>query len=216
MKKASKNQTKFRFPALFIIYILVLIFLGLTVLVSVYADISLGVFSRDPMITLGGHPLTGVQSYLGVLIWIASASICFFCYSFLQYHQNSPKNSLFFLWSAVITFWLAFDDLFLIHEYLPEIVPGLSQEIIYAVYGITLAWYIIKFWKRILHSEYSLFVAALVFFGLSIFIDIIQNSWNSPWRILFEDGFKLFGIVSWSSYFIRSSFQTLQNILKDK
>jgi len=39
-------------------------------------------------------------------------------------------------------------------------------------------------------------------------VDAFQERWSSPWRILFEDGFKLLGIVSWSSYLIRTCSRT--------
>ena len=213
-----KKIIGFHFSGLWISYGLVVAFLGCTILASLYTGLSPGFFARDPLITLGGHPLMGIQSYLGILVWSAAASICFFCYSFLRSHHDYPhshqQDSLFFLWSGSITLWLALDDLFQIHEYLPEIVPGLSQPIIYIVYGITVIGYILKFRKKILHSdEFRLVLAALVLLGLSVFIDVVQEFWDSRWRIFFEDGFKLFGIVSWASYLIQSSFHTLGNVV---
>ena len=213
------KMAKFNVSGLWISYGLVAAFLGCVIFACLYTGASPGFFARDPLITLGGHPLMGIQSYLGILIWSVAAGVCFFCYSFLRsyqkYSRHHQRDSLFLLWSGSITLWLALDDLFQIHEYLPEIVPGLSQPIIYIVYAIILIGYILKFRKQIVHSdELGLVITALIFFGLSVFIDIVQDFWDSRWRIFFEDGFKFFGIVSWAGYLIRRSFQMLENLLK--
>ena len=210
-----KNKVGFGLTALYIPYVLTVLFLGGIVLASIYTRASPGFFARDPLATLGGHPLMGIQSYLGILVWVASASICFFCCAFLNSSQGNARKyqtySLFFLWSGVITLWLALDDLFLIHEYLPRLLPGLTQPIIYFVYGIAIVAYTVTFRKIILRSDkLKLFLTAVFFLGLSVFIDIVQDLWDSRWRIFFEDGFKLLGIVSWSSYFIESCFQRLK------
>jgi len=62
----------------------------------------------------------------------------------------------------------------------------------------------------IIRSGWIFLLLAFVFFGLSLVVDLfLQNRWHSPWRIFFEDGFKLLGIVSWSCYLIQSSLQTI-------
>jgi hypothetical protein len=47
-------------------------------------------------------------------------------------------------------------------------------------------------------------VLAVCFFASSIGVDVLQHHlepYLGEWRILLEDGFKLFGIVSWCGYF---------------
>lgn len=58
-------------------------------------------------------------------------------------------------------------------------------------------------WSGLISSVLLLFTG-LTFFALSMFADGFQEQWASPWRIVFEDGFTLLGIVSWSSYLIRT------------
>lgn len=209
MKSLPTNQIGVRFSVLAIIYGSTLIFLALTVLVSVYADVPLSFFSRDPTRTLHGHSLTGIQSNLGVLVWWAAASICVFGHVVLKRRQNNRRFSSFLLWSGVITFSLALDDLFLFHDDLGYRYLGLNEKPILVGYGLVCVWYVIRFRRSILSTEYILLFLAFVFFGSSLVVDVLQYKWESPWRIFFEDGFKLLGIVTWSGYLIRTCFQAI-------
>jgi hypothetical protein len=102
------------------------------------------------------------------------------------------------------------DDLFQFHEYL---MPGyglLSETAVFVGYGFLFAWYVIRFVTSILDNDARLFLVAVGCFGLSVLIDgFLQERWLSPWRVFFEDGFKLLGIVSWSGYLIDASFHAV-------
>lgn len=164
-------------------------------------------FSRDPLNNLNIHPLTGIQSTLGALIWICTAGICLFGSAVLHSRHAMETVSLFFLWSGIITLILTLDDLFLIHEDLAYRYLEIGQKTIFIFYVLLIGWFIFKFRKTIPHSDHLIFILALVFLGISEGMDMIKNSWNSPWRIFVEEGFKLFGIVSWSVYLIRECYR---------
>ena len=51
-----------------------------TLIVGLTQDIPFGWFSREPTETLGGHPLTGFQSSLGVLAMCASGAVILFAW----------------------------------------------------------------------------------------------------------------------------------------
>ncbi|MEL7144399.1 MAG: hypothetical protein AAGL08_19550 [Cyanobacteria bacterium J06573_11] len=191
-------------------------------LVNKVTGYSIAVMVRDPVYVLDGHPIIGMQSNIGVLAWFAGASIGLFCAALL--HSNAKNHppaenptrqhheAASFLWRfGLITLWLALDDLFLIHEYLSEGVLGISELPIYLVYAIVVAWQVVRFRKYILRSQaLPLLLGAIAFFALSILSDLLLTGWDQFGRIFFEDGFKLLGIVSWSSYLIQNGFSALR------
>ena len=203
----SAYKSRRFFLTLAVVYGPTIIFLALTLGASRYADIPMAAFSRDPAATLKAHPLTGVQSNLGVLVWWAAAAIGFFGYAVLRQRRSDATLRSFLLWSSVVTAVLALDDFFLFHDDLGPRYMKLNQNLIQLGYGALLVWHLLRFRRHILHSAYLLLLLSLAFFGSSVIIDFFQHHWSSPWRIFFEDGFKLLGIVSWSAYLIQSCFQ---------
>jgi hypothetical protein len=214
MKDLPANGIGCHFSMLALIYGPTLVFLGLTVWVNVYHGVPFKLLSDDPTVVLGGHPLTGIQSNLGVLVWMIAAGICIFSQLLLRGAPGTGTLSFFFLWSGAITAVLALDDLFVVHEGLVRRYLGINEKIIFFSYGIVFAWYIVEFWKIILTSEYLLLVLAVLFLGISVLIDIdLQYRWRSPWSFFLEEGFKFLGIVSWSSYMARTSFRVIKTAL---
>jgi len=170
---------------------------------------------RDPAAITNRNPFFGVLSNIGVLLWCASATLCFFSAALLRNKGISRKILTFFLGSGLITSVLLLDDLFLLHE---EIFPRyfhIPQKVIYAGYVAIILLYLARFIKTILETEFIFIFLALGFFGLSIVVDFLPRS-LLPWHHLFEDGFKLFGIVSWFGYFARTCFQGIESTLSQQ
>ena len=188
---------------LVIVYGLTLAVLALASLLSVHRDLPIAFFLRDPASTLNAHPLTGMVSHLGVLVWCSAVGVCFFTRAVVL-RERDDEMRLFLLWSGLLTSALLLDDLFLFHESLAPSYIGLNEQAVYLGYGIATAWYLVRFRRIVLDLEARVLFAALAFFTLSLVIDEFQETWSSPWRILFEDGFKLLGIVSWSAALIRT------------
>ena len=207
-KDLLKPGTEPPFASLAIVYGLTLGALAIAALVSVYRDVPIGFVLRDPLATLHAHPLTGALSNVGVLVWCAAAAICFLTRTLLRQQEGTDEVRAFLLWSGLISVVLLLDDFFQFHDGLVPTYLGLSEEPIFLGYGLLTAWYLVRFRHVILASEWGVLFAALAFFALSMLVDAFQERWSSPWRILFEDGFKLLGIVSWSSYLIRTCVRT--------
>ncbi len=208
-------QNNHRIYLLAVIYIPVFAIFVFTALASVYADVPISLFLRDATSTLDGHPLTGMQSNLGVLVWSAAVAVCVFSSAILWAHSPIDRNLPgFFLWAGVITAVLMLDDLFLFHDDLADRYLGLDEKLIFVGYGLSVVLFLAKFRGTILNSEWSLLFQAGVFFSLSILIDLLLDKWESPWRIFLEDGFKLLGIVSWSGYFIRAGFHHVGSLIR--
>ena len=203
------SQTKELVLFLFSLYFLTLLFLFAVVAASVGMDVSIAMFTRDPAAVAHIHPFIGVVSNLGVMLWTASATICLFSWAILRSSLDEMKFSTFLLCSGLMTTLLLFDDLFLLHD---DIFPryfGVKEKIVFLVYVGLILFGMVKFKECILETEYLVLIIALGFFGLSVFIDVLQpriESFIGHWRILFEDGFKLLGIVGWFGYFLRCCF----------
>ncbi len=68
--------------------------------------------------------------------------------------------------------------------------------------------YVVRFRKLILQTDFIFLILAFALFGLSIVIDLLELKIS----ILFEDGSKLFGIVSWFGYFAITCFRVVTQI----
>lgn len=167
-------------------------------------------FTRDPAVLLDAFPLLGVVSYVGILVWAATAAITWFTSAVLRTRQaeQAPRRFLFF--AGLLTFWLLLDDLFLFHEWLFPEVLGVRQRLLFAAYiGLT-ALFLVRFRALILRSNYALLVLALTFFATSVGFDVLpESAFRWDYLYLIEDSAKLFGIVSWFAYFVSVCAVTL-------
>ena len=202
------------------LYTPIVILLLLVVFLSFKTGIPISKFTADPAAIAGINPFIGVVSNIGILFWCASASICFFSFALLQKTRIRGNFSAFFLFSGFITSILLLDDLFLFHEeglnslgiIFPNL-PFISEKVIYFSYIMIVLLYFIRFRKIIIKTDFALLFLAFLFFGGSIIIDLFQIAVFDIF--LFEDGFKLFGIVSWLGYFVIVCFQVVkQGILQ--
>lgn len=197
-----------RVRSLAIVYGLTFGALAVAALVSAHNGVPIAFVLRDPLATLKAHPLTGVLSNVGVLVWCAAAAICFYTRSILRHQEGTDEMQSFLFWSGLISSVLLLDDFFQFHDGLVPMYLGKGEDPIFLGYGLVTAWWLVRFRRLILGTEWGVLFAGLTFFALSMFVDAFQEQWASPWRILFEDGFKLLGIVSWSSYLIRTCVHT--------
>ncbi len=208
------SQAKKLAPFLLSLYVLPLLFLVVLVVASSQLGIDLGEFLRDPAATTNVHPFTGVASNVGVILWTAAATICLIGWVILRHNPDQLKFSKFLLCSGLLTSFLMLDDFFLLHERVFNVYFGIPEKITYLGYFGLILWGGVVFKECILKTEYLILLIAFGFFGLSMFTDAIQYRIEpiiGPWRILFEDGFKLLGIVSWLGYFYRCTFMRIKN-----
>lgn len=108
--------------------------------------------------------------------------------------------------SGFLTIFLGVDDIFLLHE---AVFPffGIPEKVVYASYGFILISWIVKFYTTILRTDYILLLMAFFFLGLSVGLDVFPLSNIDLY--LFEDGFKMTGIVSWFFYFYGNSVKAV-------
>jgi hypothetical protein len=168
--------------------------------------------TRDITTIVNAHPLTGMLSNLGILLWCSTSSICLF--TVLAFFRKLDQISInFLLGGGVISAYLLFDDLFSFHENLAPKYLGFSEISIYISVFLIVLFYIRINRKIILETQFSLLIIALFFLGISIFTDvfwkIITNAKSIDWFYLIEDGTKWLGIVGWFSYYLQSSMHVL-------
>lgn len=186
-----------------VIYTPVVIALGIVVVARVITGIAIADFTVDPLIVVGGAPVyTGVLSTIGGLIWSGTFAVCIFSHAVMRNAANRDANAPFLLAGACITLILMVDDVFLFHEIISPRYFGIPQQVIYAVYAVIVLWFLITFRATILRTDFLLLTLALAGFGLSLLFDLTAGVNPYPAQFLFEDGAKIFGLVSWAAYFV--------------
>jgi hypothetical protein len=208
------NQITSLKKVLFFTYLPVFILFGVIVAWAKTSEsVAISMFFRDIAATADLPFYVGFISQLGVVLWCASAVVCFFAYVLVR--KGNPRNTRsarFLLHSAIVTTLLLFDDLFLFHE---EIAPNylfVKEKFVLLFYLILCGLYLIANRDEILSLEYALMVLALTFFVVSVFIDklpevIYENiEFIEENEVLFEDGFKFMGIVTWFLFLARYSY----------
>jgi hypothetical protein len=187
-------------------------------LVSTLADIPMDVITRDPLATAGAHPLTGLQSTIGVAIMWLAASVCFFTYGVLRATGRGSSMATFVLWSGLLTALIAIDDQLQFHDDLiGQYVDIRERYLMIGAVALVLA-YLFIFRRQILRTEWMLLGVAALMLAASIGLDYVSGveyaaagGWvdTASITIFLEDGVKLLGITAWAAYFIRVSHRVL-------
>jgi len=196
-----------------IIYTPVAIALAVVVVVRMRTGIAIADFTVDPLIVVGGAPVyTGILSTIGGLVWASTMAICLFGWATARTWPRSDQSASFLLAAGIVTLVLMVDDVFLGHEILYPQYVGLDERVVYAIYGVMILGFMAAFRAVILRTDFLLLAIALAGFALSIAFDVIAELTNVavPAAFLWEDGAKLFALVSWAAYFIMTTSQYIQ------
>lgn len=162
-------------------------------------------FTNDPFV-LGNLPFyAGIISTVGMLLWCATATICFFTAAVLKKDDHLSGWGFFLFMSGVLTSLLLCDDLFQLHQILYPKLFHLATVLVYGVYGLFALWYLIHFQKQIRETEFILLAFSLIFFVLAVAFDTLHLLPRGS--TAFSDGLKLLGIVSWFTYFARTCWK---------
>ena len=180
-------------------------------LAKVIFQVPIYLFVADVFAIADIHPFAGLLSNVGVLLWCATATICFFVSGALRQSKNLKVIS-FFLASACLSTYLLIDDFFLFHEELAPNYIGVPQDVVLMLIGIAVVAYLVWFRRIILRTQYGFMLAAVGFLTISVAVDTVLKPWLLPlgeWKSLLEDGAKLIGITSWFSYYVKAAYQFL-------
>lgn len=195
------SQWRALWPIMLLIYTPVVVAFAIMIAIRIQTGIAIAEFTRDPLGFTDIPVYKGVLSNLGVLIWSAAAAVCFFTYGVIHRWSAGGVNSHFLLAGGLITALLALDDLFMLHEVVFPVHLGVPQNIVYATHAVLLLWFLVWYRSTILQTDYLLLALSFAGFGLSVGFDATASLYSVPGLYIFEDGGKLFGIVSWTAYF---------------
>jgi hypothetical protein len=192
-----------------------LLFLGIGILAISIPHFRIGDILKD-VATLGKIPFySGAVSQLGLLLWSATTTLCFFTYFALRKTSPIRRESLnLLLFAGLLTGYLTLDDTYMLHEeFFPDYLKIIPEEVVIFMLGIAMLSFLYFNLNEILQSEYSLILLAYLFFGISVIVDVIpahlyQNIYGFEKILsLLEDGAKFTAIITWVTFYSRYCYQ---------
>ena len=166
----------------------------------------------DPTFT-GGLPwYTGLVSGIGVLIWTTAACAAA-AGAFVSYLGGRRNAARFLAQGAVLALLLTLDDLFLLHGVVGS-MTGIGKPFnLLFVPGAVIVW-AIGHHRELSRTSYQLLFAA----GAALFCSAASERFPGgdvgP-RLLVEDGFKLLGILAWTTYFVVTAAAIVRSVIAD-
>ncbi len=207
-----REQLKNSAPILVMVYALTTAILSFVIYIGIENDIELDHFTQDPATIMNTPFYLGFFSYIGILFWCATMAICFFTRTLISENENYRRSSQFLLYSGLISGLLLFDDLFLLHELVFPEYFFISKNMVYIIYLNILLIYVVLFRDELLKSEYVILALASALIGAAQLVDWIPMP--IPEDSFLEDAVKLFGIVTWFTYFLRYCTRQAQSVVE--
>ena len=173
--------------------------------ISNFYNIKLSIVVRDLAQTCGYPIGVGMISNIGILLWGAAASICFFT-TFLE--SISSESSKLLLLGGLFSGLLCIDDFFLLHD---RYVGPDFMNLTYLSISIFL---LVRFRKLLKKIGLLNLIVSILFLGLSVFFDgVIQMIFTQSYDLtqLFEEGFKFLGIACWLNFWCKASTYALKS-----
>lgn len=100
------------------------------------------------------------------------AAICGFTYALLHRIGRHNQGRSFLLFAALLTAFLALDDLFMFHEEASPLYLGVPELAVFGVYGILTLVFCICFRRFLVWTHFLLLALALGFFAFSVLVDL--------------------------------------------
>lgn len=208
-----RRQAERLWPLLLVLYVPVAAILLAIALFRLTVGIEVSDFLRDPVQFYEGPAYIGMVSVLGGLIWASTVAVCLFTHGLLRGRGasgSSARDGQFFLAAGGITALLMFDDVFMLHEVVLPDALGIPETVVFATYGALLLGFLARYRAWILQYDFLILLLALAALGASVAVDITDSLIPYPATYLWEDGAKLFGIVSWAAFFVSAAAHRLR------
>jgi hypothetical protein len=208
------------------VYIPICSIIFLVWLIEKFSNISVYELVADSNEIGGIAPYSGIVSIFGLLLLCCAASICFFSsYLIDANNKDDEKWKLFFRCSGYFVLLLLIDDTFQIHENFSTLLFGVDANIglvnkklqnilestVFSLYGSLFFFYGFYFRKLIYRTEFLVLILAFVFFSMSIAVDVLLE--NLKGHFILEEGFKLLGIASLMTYYVKACYQKAKKLL---
>jgi len=193
--------------ALVLGYLPMLLLIAGACIIVLTTDVPLGHLTRDVTAVANLPFYTGALSTIGIILWSATASICFITSIVLRANSKDSDAVQFLFCSGTLTSILMLDDAFELHENTFRL--GVSESVLLIMYILLAVILFSKYIKFIYHSDNCILLLSILFFAASVAFDKLNDYHMMHYlhvkshgiMYLLEDGSKLLGIVGWLSYF---------------
>lgn len=162
------------------------------------------------------NSLTGIMSSLTGLAWVVAATVFGFTAALAGPKDERGPGRGFFIGFALLSIWLALDDVFLIHDYLAFRYFGYGEALALLpllVFALVLAG---LFWRDLFGAGLPVVAGAVGLLGASLMFDalpMLHDAQNNDVQNLYEDGLKWLGAVVWAGYAVTVSARKLRQRL---
>ena len=213
-------KNKFNPPSISTTNILFLFYLVIGLLL--FAVIYLGGIYKIPFEYFGKNPdslfeipiYAGLLQKIRVILWTASMSVCFFAYIVISIYSSTDRNAKYILSFGILTTLFLIDDYFQIHSAV-RLIFHIQNTMVYLVYAFYTLYVLYRFKRIVLKSEYKILFLAFLLLGLAAIIDLLSDA-----KIIvfgrgdeLEASFKIFGVVTWTIYFVKYCYDSLKVIV---
>jgi hypothetical protein len=181
-----------------------LLVLGFVLFARLYWQIPVLDLTGDPVMLTDSPPYLGAVSFLGVLVWCATAVVCLFAAQLLD-RKPSAEWRGYLRFAGGLSLVLCLDDLYLLHEELFPKYLGVPQTLVLAAYAAAALRMVWRYRRMILASESVLLGLAFTMFAVSLAVDLLASGERQFY--LAEDGAKLLGVVMWFGFHVRLALQ---------
>jgi len=191
--------------------VVIILAIGVFILASVLTaawlqDFPIKFYTRDPASESARNLLLGVLSNAGLVFWSAAASVA------LLTAFATPMRRPFFVFAGLFSILLLCDDALQLHEQVIPWLLGLPEKVVFGVYGLLVAAFVLRHRKTLTGAGGGIFIAAMAGFGLSIALDVLSG--ESTLMNMAEDLPKFVGIVLWFAYFFDQALRTLVPLMR--
>ena len=208
LREQLKNIT----PILIIIFAAALVVLSCVILLGIEYNVQLNHFTKDPVQIMDEPFYLGLFSNIGILFWCGSVVVCFFARALIPKTDEKKYIRTFLFFSGLVTMMLMMDDLFLLHE---EVFPEyflIPETGVFVIYSNILLLYVLLFRETIIKTDYVILGLGFFLIGASTFIKRIPMP--IPEDTFLQDAVKLFGIISWFTYFLRLGYMEVKKAVQ--
>lgn len=188
------------------VWIPAVIAVGIVLLARLRWHIPVLDLTGDPVVLMDAPLYLGAFSYLGVLVWCATAAVSLVLAQTLG--NEAAETRAYLRGAGGLSVLLCLDDLYMFHE---EVFPkhvGIPQIVVIGVYGLYMVGLLWRFRRVLLNGEFVLLALSLGMFAVSVAIDQLVTGERRYY--LAEDGAKFFGVVMWLAFHTRLGLQALR------
>ncbi len=176
--------------------VLLVVIVGLYILASA-AGVPLEKLSTETATYTDTSFYTGILSNLGIMLWSAAAALGFLGAVLLR---GVPRVERFMFASGIATTLLALDNIMLIHD---RVIPRhlhVRESIVYVLYILLIAIFLLSFSRLILSAtNYPILAVGVLFLFVSAAMGKLLD--YSQQMMFIKASFKLAGIAFWMAYY---------------